>query len=29
MSMQPYLDYLRGKYSELYRLPAAARSAYS
>ena len=24
MSMQPYLDYLRGKYGELYRLPAAA-----
>jgi carboxypeptidase Taq len=24
MSMQPYLDYLRGKYSELYRLPAIA-----
>ena len=22
MSMQPYLDYLRGKYGELYRLPA-------
>jgi len=24
MSMQPYLDYLRGKYGELYRLPAIA-----
>jgi carboxypeptidase Taq len=23
MSMQPYLDYLRGKYGELYRLPTA------
>jgi carboxypeptidase Taq len=23
MTMQPYLDYLRGKYGELYRLPAA------
>jgi len=24
MTMKPYLDYLRGKYGELYRLPAAA-----
>jgi carboxypeptidase Taq len=25
MSMKPYLDYLRGKYGELYRLPAGGR----
>ena len=27
MSMLPYIDYLRGKYGELYRLPATAQGA--
>ena len=26
MSLQPYLDYLRGKYRELYQLPANVHS---